>query len=192
MLSVNATAKSIEEAGEHAALERASAAVGGDVLSSSSTASSSPNNVSSFPPPDGARTQDIVLRLALKGDSPQDIADTTRLTVVQVEKILSSSWAEKELEAIGKDDPENKDSVRNLLRIHAFSAITTIVSIIKDPKVAAATRLMAAKTVLESVMARPANDIEGKQKKKLPVSAEEISTLREDIERLEKLNKRVI
>lgn len=145
--------------------------------------------------PQGARTQDVIISLALRGEMPADIAELLRIDEVQVDKVLQSEWAAKELERVASERPESSDTVRNLIRIHSYNAVMTVASIAQDKKVAASVRLTACKTLLEYSLA-PAKmlDVSGRKNEDMsPESmAKESAELEKKKQRLEEQLKKAI
>lgn len=158
----------------------------GDVGESSAITPEVVSNVTAFPVAKD-RIQDIVLRLALEGTLPKDIARIVGLKELQVNKYLTSQWADAEMARMAQEDKLNPtDSIRKLVRIHAFSAVTAIATIVMDTKVNAATRLNAARTILQySISAATEKDI-GRTSEKAQTLVEESSALVAAQARLEK------
>ena len=153
-------------------------------------------NPGEAPSPRGkARTQDIIISLALKGEVPGSIATMLGIEEEAVDKVLQSEWATEELNRIAKQDPEKRDTVRNLIRMHAFTAVLVVAKVMKDEKVGAQTRLAAARTLLEySLTTAKDKDAGERQQAVLSVDAiaKEVAELDKRIERAKELVKKPI
>lgn len=107
------------------------------------------------------RMQAVVLRMALLGNSPKDIAKVTGYTEDAVLKIAESEWASKELEKMAAEETTPQESIRNLIRLAAFPAALRLKQLVNSPNHMVA--LGAIKVVLEhSILAIKEGDLKTK------------------------------